>query len=185
MLAAVCVQAPAQVQQPKPVTMGEFVVLMDLTAIALRRAYIPTATAPKPVPHGYKGALSPKVDAALASLVSAGVMPAGKGAGFDAGAPVTRYALAVALDKMFQALKPHFLRTAEPKSINLQRIKGRAEDGSQAAMERLCRANVLPLGSPVFEGPSPNLLPKTMSAVLAQAIERIGWYFRKKDSDLG
>jgi len=157
----------------------EFVQLMTKLERAMRLGFTPSAPAPLAKAHGYKAISPTELDKAVKVLAGWGGVPPGKGNKYEATKPVTRHEAAIALDALYRRMEPRFLRKIPAKTVNLSRIKGSKADGSQAAMERLAKNGVLPYGSPIFEGPSNTVLPKTMSAVIAQAAERIGQRFGK------
>ena len=166
--------------EDKPVTRTEFVLLFDRFTKLLNTTYMPTR-AIKTAPHGY-GGVTARESNALNRLVGDGIFPAGNGVKFDGAKPATRFQAALSLDRLVQLLRPKFIRTSSDKNISTRRIRGVEKDGSQAAMLRLAKGGFIPFGSPLFEGPGQTIHPRTMSALLAQAAERIAWHFRKKDT---
>lgn len=173
-------QAPDISKDAKPVTRSEFVLLFDRFTRAIEDGF----NVPLPVSrlsHEYTE-VPETVAPALQNLAGRGLFLRGSRRPFRGSTPISRFEVALSLDKFTTAIRPRFLRAGEDKKFDISLIRGRTSDGSQDAMLRLARGGFVPVASPLFAGPEETLKPATLAAVLAQAAENIGWHFRRKDS---
>lgn|GEM_PF-4761143 len=118
---------------------------------------------------------------AVGNLVAAGYLQKGGGKPFQGEQPVTRYEFAVMMDRFITDMSRAFLRKPAVKTINTRKIKGRAADGSLAAMIRLASEGYLPYYSPIFQGPKDTITPEQMAVAFAQVSQRLAYSFRTQD----
>ena len=167
----------AALSQEEPVTKGEFIVILARFSSAMHSAFVAEMPVAKAVAHAYKG-VATRYEGALRMLVGAKLWPKGSGQAFGDDKPITRYEIALALDKLVTILRPKFRSPAVIKTYDHSLVIGHKNDGSQAAMDRLAKEDLLPLRSPLFSG-NETLGPTAVGAMFAQFAERLGRRFQK------
>jgi hypothetical protein len=176
-IAALIVFAAA-LPQEEPVTRGEFIIVFSRFSSAMQRAFVPEMPVDKAVAHGYKG-VGTRYEGSLRMLIGAKLWPKGSGQTFGESKTITRYEIALALDKLVAKLRPKFRSQAVVKTYDHSLVIGRKSDGSQAAMDRLVKEDFLPLRSPLFSG-KVTFGPTAVGAMFAQFAERLGHRFQNK-----
>jgi hypothetical protein len=172
----------ADSNQP-PVTRQEFVLVADRFAIDYFRAFFPEYVFKVSALLPFRDTtLSPSMSNAIARLSDAELLPS-FGQQFEGSKPITRFELALFLDLLVKKLSPRFVRKIENKTVAKDQIVAPNQSEAQKAMQRLIEGGFIPVGSPLFIGPSNEVNPYTFAVILSQIAERIASRMRMSDTE--